>query len=120
MKTKGLEFYYASDLKNFGRTEDGEDFIGEVYRVFAQDERGNRWVHSSQFPGVAKFENEWCVGFNDIRVQAVEACERLLECIKKADTLNMMWWSESRPAYGSEAYLDYGMADDLALEREEG
>lgn len=120
MKTKGLEFYYASDLKNFGFTEDGEDFIGEVYHVFAQDERGNCWIHNSQFPGVVKFENEWCVGFSDIRPQAIEACERLVKRIKKSDTLNMIWWSRSRPAYGSEAYLEYGMADDLALERAEG
>ena len=120
MKTAGLEFFYASDLKSFGRTEDGEDFIGEVYRVIAQDARGNHWAHNSQFPSVVRFENEWCVGFKDVKSQAIAACERLLVRIKKSDTLNMMWWSESRPAYGSEAYLEYGMADDLALERKEG
>lgn len=120
MKTAGLEFYYASDLKSFGRTEDGEDFIGEVYRVFAEDANGNRWAHSSQFPSVVRFENEWCVGFNDIREQSITACERLVERVKKADSLNMIWWTESRPAYGSNGYLEYGMADDLALEKEEG
>ena len=120
MKTAGLEFFYASDLKSFGRTEDGEDFVGEVYRVIAQDARGNRWAHSSQFPSVVKFENEWCVGFKDIREESIAACERLIKRITKSTELNMMWWSQSRPAYGSQAYMDYGMADDLALEKLEG
>lgn len=120
MKTTGLEFFYASDLKSFGRTEDGEDFIGEVYRVFAEDAKGNRWVHSSQFPSVVRFENEWCVGFNDIREESIAACERLIERVKKATSLNMIWWCETRPAYGSQAYLEYGQEYDLTLERLEG
>jgi hypothetical protein len=28
-------------------------------------------------------------------------------------------WTDARPAYGSDAYLDYGQDDDVALERRE-
>ena len=120
MQTKGLEFFYASDLEDYGLTEDGEPFIGHVFRVTAEDANGNRWTHSSHFPGVAVIDSEWGRGFKDIRPQAIAAAERLVTRCKAAPVLNPMHWNEDRPAYGSAAYLAYGMADDLAWEREQG
>ena len=120
MKAAGLEFFYQSDLKSYGLTEDGEDFIGEIFIVYAENERGDRWQHRTRFNGVRVEHSEWGTGFIDTRSQAEECCMFLIDRFEKSDHLWDKLWSEARPAYGSDAYIEYGQADDLAWERQQG
>jgi hypothetical protein len=120
MKTTGLNFFYLSDLKKFGVTEDGEDFIGEIFIVYAEDGNGNRWAHKARFNGVKVEESEWGTGFVDTRENARRCCDFLVNRFRNSDRLWGSMWSEARPAYGSEAYIEYGQADDLAWEKEMG
>jgi hypothetical protein len=120
MQTKGLKFFYVSDLKDYGFTEDCEPFIGEVYSVCAEDVNGNRWMHNVHYNGVTKYMNDFGVGFADNRPAAIAECERLIRRCNAATKLNMMFWEATHPAYGSVAYVEYGAAEELAWEREQG
>ena len=120
MNIAGMEVYFASDLKSYGYTEDGEEFVGEVFFVEVEDAKGNRWRHQQKFDGVRVQISEWGAAFLDKRDWARRQCEQLVANINKAGRINLDRWSQARPAYGSEAYIDYGQAEDVALEREKG
>lgn len=110
---------YLSDLKSYGRTEDGVPFIGEVYYVSVTNARGDRWTHCSHFDGVlVETDEEGCPHFLDTRDAAVAQCERLVSRIRQQGSINMDNWTEARPIYGSSAYSEYGQDDDIFWEKE--
>ena len=118
-----LTFGIGSDLYCAGRRDDGSEFHAERFYVFAEDARGNRWTHGSQFAGCAvHWSSEvGCNFFEDIREEARARAERLLARILAAGgRIDLQHWGESRPVYGSPAYEEYGQWDDIALERAEG
>jgi hypothetical protein len=112
-----LHFYISTELKSFGYTEDGEEFIGEIYFITAEDKDGNKWEHGHTFSGVKVGQDEeyginW---FEDVRPEAKENSNILLERIKKSgitDVSDRVHWSLGRPAYGSLAYQAYGQYND--------
>ena len=120
MKAAGLKFFYLSDLKKYGITEDGDDFIGEKFFVYAENAHGDRWVHRAAFDGVRLEHHEDGTAYMDNRPQARKACQFLVDRFEKSDHLWDKLWSECRPAYGSEAYIEYGAADDIVWERAQG
>jgi hypothetical protein len=126
-------FGITSYLHKFGTTEDGEDFVGEVYFIVAELEDGTRYSHFATFPGAtAEVDEEHGIPyFPDRREEAMAEAENLLgrieaelgESIKRhgADCLNPDYWTEVAPAYGSRAYIDLDMEGVYAeLERREG
>lgn len=120
MNIAGMQVYFASDLKKFGITEDGHAFIGEVFFVEVENARGDRWRFKTYFNGVKVLHEEDGTMFEDKRPEATETCEKLVARIKAAGTINLEHWNEARAAYGSAAYLDYGQAAEVALEKLEG
>ncbi len=119
MNITNLTFEAVSDLKQYGYNDDGTPFIGEVFCVQATDDKGNRWVHNIQFQVVEIGDYEHGMFFQDIRPVAKFQCNRIINKIKARGYINLANWTVSRPAYGSEAYIAYGQADDLALESKE-
>jgi len=117
MNIAGMEVYFASDLKDYGRTEDGTPFIGEVFFIEVESKRGDRWRHRTRFDGVRKEQWEEGVAYMENRPQARAQCERLVAAIKRAGKIDTQHWYKGDPAYGSDAYMDYGQAADLARER---
>ena len=107
MKASNCEIYYRSDLKDYGATEDGARFIGEVYYVVAEDDHGNRWQHNRQVDGVKVYSHEDNICFEDVREEAKELCENLISCIKSTDHINLSYWNELPPVYGSKAYTTF-------------
>lgn len=120
MKIQDCDVEYASDLKDYGRTEDGQPFIGEIYYIVVTNKNGDRLVLNQRFPGVRVVEEEDGRMFADIRPNAIARCEALIARIKAEGYIDLAYWHRDRPAYGSEAYLQYGMEEDVALERMEG
>lgn len=120
MNIAGMEVYYSSDLKDYGYTEDGEKFIGECFFVYVENQRGDRWCHALSFDGVKVEQGEDGTLFRDTRPKARAMCELMVERIQKAGVIDLRFWGQSRCAYGSEAYLEYGQADDLEREFMEG
>ena len=104
----------VSDLYNFGRTEDGTPFIGEVYYVEIENEDGRRFRHDSSFSGVEVMVDEYEGGtyFGDRREQATAKAERLAARVnasfKAGRGVDFDLWSEVDPAYGSDAYINSG------------
>ena len=117
MNIAGMQVYFASDLKDYGRTEDGTPFIGEVFFIEVENKRGDRWRLNRSFDGVRKEQWEEGVVYMDARPAARAQCERMVERIKAVGTINMAHWYQGRAAYGSEAYFEYGAAEELAWER---
>lgn len=117
MNIAGMQVYFASDLKDYGRTEDGTPFIGYVYFVEVEDQRGNRWRLNATFDGVRKEEWEEGTAYLDNRPQAQAQCEHLVAAIQQAGKINLHRWHEAPPAYGSDAYIEHGQAEELAWER---
>jgi len=120
MNIAGMQVYFASDLKDYGYTEDGEKFIGEVFFVEVENERGDRWRHRHTFDGVRKEQWEEGVVYMDNRHSARTQCGLLVADVQRRGAINLDHWYQSDPAYGSDAYMDYGQAADLARERMEG
>lgn len=110
-----------SDLKQFGFKEDGIPFIGEVYCVSIQNPQGDRWNHTHIFPGVRVICNdEGYSVFEDIREEAKAKAKHLAAAVEKSKCIDVAHWNAARPVYGSAAYQDYGMHDDIMREKIEG
>jgi len=120
MNIAGMQVYFASDLKDYGLTEDGTPFIGEVFFIEVENKRGDRWRHRTRFDGVRKEQWEEGTAYLDNRSQACAQCERMVAAIKRAGKIDTQHWYAADPAYGSDAYMDYGQATDLAREQMEG
>ena len=120
MNIKDCQVYSGSDLKNYGYTEDGTPFIGYVYFIEVENKRGDRWRMNMHWDGVKVVPGEEGPIYMDNRPQVEPIIDRIIASIKRVGKIDMSQWYEGRCAYGSEAYLDYGMAEDLALEKMEG
>ena len=112
------QLFYNSDLKSYGYTEDGEEYIGEQYYVGLEDKRGNRWRHHVFYDGVRVITDEDGIGFADTRPEAMESCRRFIDLIRRTGEVNLQYWIQDRPVYGSSAYMDYGQEDDIEWEKE--
>jgi hypothetical protein len=106
--------YVMSDLYNFGITEDGTPFIGEMYYVQIEDTDGRRFCHDSSFSGVEVSVCDYSgeTYFIDRREQAIAKAERLATrvnaALKAGRGVDFDCWSEVDPAYGSDAYISSG------------
>ena len=117
MNIAGMQVYFASDLKDYGRTEDGTPFIGEVFFIEVENKRGDRWRLNRSFDGVRKEQWEEGVVYMDARPAARAQCEKLVDAIKRKGVIDIQRWYQAPCAYGSEAYMDYGQAEELAWEK---
>lgn len=106
MDIVGFEVNYYSDLKKYGITEDGEDFIGEVFLIEVASKTGERWVYQGHFDGVKVESSEWGIGFLDTRPQAKAACQKIIDSVQRMGFIDLNDWQEARPSYGSEAYIN--------------
>lgn len=100
----------ASELYRAGRTEDGEDYIAEIYLVTVEFAGGEVYAHKVSFPGCkVEQDEEGYDHFGDIRPQqearAQSLCDRVQRHIAAGGSLDMSHWSFWRTVYGSRAYL---------------
>jgi hypothetical protein len=113
----GLAFEGACDLVVMYCNPEMADFNnprGEIYGyrpfVFATDIMGNR---KTMYTGPATRDDG----------AALKGAEYVAKCLQaRWDNygklpIRFCDWQDTRPAYGSEAYIAYGAADDLAWER---
>ena len=85
------------------------EIMGYAAYVYAEDAAGNRvrtHVASSR----------WMEEFMPQAVQMAAALNQRLAAGRLPVGFDR--WEQARPAYGSEAYLEYGAADDLQWERQ--
>jgi len=105
--------YIASDLYHAGYTEDGQSFIAEVYYVTLENQAGRRFRHTSSFYGVERLVDEDGDDyFADRRDQATVKANRLVDRVNAAlqsgKGIDMAYWEEVDPAYGSDEYISQG------------
>jgi hypothetical protein len=114
---KIVSFFAAADIVVIGTDPEMADYDnrrGEIHGsaafVYAEDERGNR---RRLLVKTARFESD---ALPQAESMAIALTARLA-----AGKLPVAFdsWAHARPCYGSDAYIEYGQADDLALEREE-
>jgi hypothetical protein len=110
-------FFAASDLAVVDVNPEMADMsnprgeiIGYASYVYADSERGDRLRKPIT---VSRWEKE--------AMEPAEALARALNARLAAGKLPVGFdrWEAARPGYGSDAYIEYGAADDLAAEREE-
>ena len=109
---QALTFFAASDIVIIGTNPEMADYdnprgniYGESWYVYAENWHGDR--------------RQFWVGINE-----KERAERLAQALTArmaGGKLPVAFdrWTEARPAYGSDAYVAYGQAEDLALEARE-
>jgi len=116
---KPVAFHAAADVVVLFCDPERADYVnrrGEVYGyrayVIAEDAKGNRV--SLPVGAATHFEQ-------DALAPAVVLADRLQSRLDKLGLppVRFAEWRETRPAYGSDAYIEYGQADDVALERVE-
>lgn len=124
-----FEIEASTVYHKFGVTEDGEDFIGEVFYIVATDADGYRFTHELRFSTVYSVEpeHEDDYGFRS-DTGAKNSAELFASLLPKTfDPDDSACWEESRPCYGSPAYIKSGqgyidkqqeIADDLGYEEE--
>ena len=100
-----ISYHVASELKDYGYTEDGESYIGDVYYIVAESKDGARWSEGTAFFGAERQDSEDCYGFVDTRQEAQKAANDLMASIEDGRSLSD--WVELEPVYGSKAYCDY-------------
>lgn len=110
-------FTVVSDVREFGLTEDGEPFTGEVFYVIGEAMDGSRIRHNRNFPGVAPeiiYHSGYPDGvhYRDVRPAAKATAEKLLACVLQAKEINTEHWLEATPVYGSVAYVKAGPYTD--------
>lgn len=115
------DLFVASDMVNAGLQDDGTPYISETFYVMLEDAHGNRYKHYHLFPAtvVTKDEDGETLFISD-KKQAEERAAQLLSRIKSRGKINMNFWRQGRPVYGSAAYIEYGQSNDLELEALEG
>jgi hypothetical protein len=112
----------TSDLYLAGKTEDGQDYTAERYFVQVEFSNGERLRHTTFFNGCnpVQDDQEGYWHFGDVREEARAAADKLAERvnagIQGGVALNMAYWDEARPVYGSPAYSE---ADQVQWEREQ-
>ena len=107
----------ASDLYQAGYGDDGHPFIAEVYYVVIQYQDGRTFRHQSTFAGAKRQvdEDDGVVYFEDVRESALAEAERLAERVRSKGAVDLQYWEEADPAYGSEAYVSQGTEAKRAL-----
>ena len=113
---EGLIFEVISELYKAGVTEDGEDYIAEVYVLRAEAPNGQRWEFSTRFPGAQLVEDETEEGyaydwFADIREEASARAEALLATVKD---VNADGWGEVDGRYGSTYHVEPHSREEIA------
>jgi hypothetical protein len=114
-----VEFDVGSDMVVVGFNSESADYDnprGALHAiqpyVRAIDARGNTMVkYSTKTYHVADEKQAHA----DAEIVAISLRLKLANRLKP----NFDKWQVGRPVYGSEAYIEYGQDDDLALERQE-
>jgi hypothetical protein len=112
-----INFFAATDLAVIDVNPEFADYsnprgeiVGHAAYVYAESARGDR---RRVYVTSALLERD-----------ALEPADRLARALNNrlaAGKLPVAFdrWEDARPAYGSDAYLNYGQADDLAIELRE-
>jgi len=98
--------YVASDLYCAGYTEDGSKRYAECYKIVIQREDGHRIsLNSKEWYTITRnVSEEGFVYFTDEREKCRFAAEKLVASIEKKGVINLDYWTEIEPAYGSDWY----------------
>lgn len=85
-----------------GKSDDGSEYVAEIYTLVREFEDGTRFTHVDTFPGAERWDDrEGSWGYTDVRDEALEAAHAHLIYVKDKHE----GWIESEPAYGSQAYM---------------
>lgn len=103
-----LKFSVQSDLVQVGtHFEDGEPIIRQCFYVRAEAEDGRRWVHQRSFctaQGPADPETD------------MARAEMLCSRIEEVGIIDLRFWDEVDPRYGSPAYIREGIEEQRWME----
>lgn len=106
-----MNIQVITELYDAGTTEDGQVFAAERFIVQAEAADGSRLNHYVFFNGCdpRRDPEDGHVAFVDIREEARAEAEKLAARITAAlaagGKLDMAYWGEVQPCYGSKAYI---------------
>ncbi|WP_349432811.1 hypothetical protein Q9L42_020605 (plasmid) [Methylomarinum sp. Ch1-1] len=111
-------FGIACNLHEYGKTEDGETYIGEMYLLIITDSSGNRFAYHEVFHGCSPTSVDDpgapSIWFEDVREEARRAAQTTLNDFKNGGReITPEEWTPVSPEYGSQAYSDHGGEQDL-------
>jgi hypothetical protein len=94
-----------TELYKAGITEDGEEYSAEQYYIILEKADGERYAHFMSFKGCdAGFDEDGIPYFVDTRNIAMKDAETLLNRIQAKGQVNLQYWKEIDPEYGSLAF----------------
>ena len=118
-----MDIYDRGEMHSFGKTEDGEDYTGNVVKIIAESTNGSRWEYKEAFPTIEPCEVDmvedgvFCgtrTDFIDISDEVDAKVQKTISDIKETlaagQSLNMDEWHEISPSYGSNAHAQVGDA----------
>jgi hypothetical protein len=107
MIIKGMDVKVDSELYVAGMTEDGEAYTAEEYFVVIESVDGKRWAHMTSWKGCKVHHDDLhgTVSFEDIRNEAFLQADRLSLRVSLAKSIDLQYWNELEPVYGSVAYM---------------
>jgi hypothetical protein len=121
-----LSWSIGSEAYVAGHGCDGHPVHGEALFVICENERGDRWRHHMNCLCLTPLgrDEDGYASFADTRADAERESNYYLELWGQPGTTeervrSSIWFSSTRPVYGSAAYSEYGQDDDIATERKE-
>lgn len=98
-----MKLYVETDMKSYGLTDCGHDYIGAFYSIVVENENGERFRHPRTFDTVEVENIDGFVRFNDIREEVAEEVSDFIGSVKDIDLTK---WVKYHTVYGSQAYLE--------------
>lgn len=117
MKTADFELGVVSELFSAGRNEDGEEVLGHIYSVLAEDKTGRRFSHIDYVkdtvrkkcdPDESDCGSYWC-----LVLDAEQQVENKKKSLLLSENMILTDWLEVEPRYGSEAYCQKNQQNTL-------
>ena len=106
-------------LANHGKhPEDGEDIVAENYRIWVTMRDGRRFEYNRAFSGlrwVEDYATEFGGYYENIQAASKASAAKIAAMIRAAGAINLDYWREIDPAYGSEQYQKQGIEAERAF-----
>ena len=116
----GLEIEAVSDLVDLGLDDCGSPLVGECWVVRATDANGSRWELSAFGPVSHRVVVDSDGGRGLVATDAAARAKAMADRVRAAEAIDLRYWIEVQPAYGSPAYVVGGWEAMIrAAEREE-
>lgn len=110
--TNDMTVEVLTELYDAGYSCDGHPYSADVYYIAVRTKSGRVFIHDTAvfFTAQQVYDEDGVAHFTDNRKEKLAKAEKLRDAIQASGKINLQYWTEGEPSYGSDAYCDkYGL-----------